>query len=111
MRQNTATGLEIFCSCSIQNDGSNALKPLAVFHVGLLTRARTKSVRGPRVSDATHGLNLWSKVLGIKGASVKLLVQPAEHANLGSAECLQPTIEQKVHPHSSGWDLGGFLHH
>jgi len=58
VRHNTATGMEIFCSCSIQNDGSNALKALAVIMV--VDRAYDTSAN--QVSEARASARATSRI-------------------------------------------------
>ena len=44
----------------------------------------------------------------MKWSPVKLSVQPAKHANLGSAETFQPTVDQKAFSSSGSRYLRGF---
>jgi len=44
---------------------------------------------------APRKANVRSEVVGLKRPAIKLSIQPAQHANLSSAETFQPTVDQK----------------
>ena len=71
---------------------------LRQFTGGLVLRTRCKSSiqSSRRFALKPLGAGIGLEIIRVKGPAIELLVKPAEHADLGSAESFNPAIDEKI---------------